>query len=84
MKTIITIGRQFGSGGKEIGIRVAKALGIPPFALTRLSRQVGRRSYEALKASVSLCVETDYDIKRGALREDAALDRLMLLLAGEK
>ena len=23
MKTIITIGRQFGSGGKEVGIRVA-------------------------------------------------------------
>ena len=29
MKTIITIGRQFGSGGKEIGIRVSKELGIP-------------------------------------------------------
>ena len=29
MKTIITIGRQFGSGGKEVGIRVAKGLGIP-------------------------------------------------------
>ena len=28
MKTIITIGRQFGSGGKEIGIRVSKELGI--------------------------------------------------------
>ena len=28
-ETIITIGRQFGSGGKEIGIRVAKELGIP-------------------------------------------------------
>ena len=27
MKTIITIGRQFGSGGKEIGIRVAKEIG---------------------------------------------------------
>ena len=27
MKTIITIGRQFGSGGKEVGIRVAKELG---------------------------------------------------------
>ena len=26
MKTIITIGRQFGSGGKEVGIRVAKEL----------------------------------------------------------
>ena len=24
MNTVITIGRQFGSGGKEIGIRVAK------------------------------------------------------------
>ena len=29
MKTVITIGRQFGSGGKEIGIRVAKEQGIP-------------------------------------------------------
>ena len=29
MKTIITIGRQFGSGGKEVGIRVAKELNIP-------------------------------------------------------
>ena len=29
MKTIITIGRQFGSGGKEVGIRVSKELGIP-------------------------------------------------------
>ena len=27
--TVITIGRQYGSGGKEIGIRVAKELGIP-------------------------------------------------------
>ncbi len=25
----ITIGRQYGSGGKEVGIRVAKELGIP-------------------------------------------------------
>ena len=29
MKTIITIGRQYGSGGKEIGRRVAEALGVP-------------------------------------------------------
>ncbi|MBR5302096.1 MAG: DNA polymerase III subunit delta [Clostridia bacterium] len=61
--------------------QMAKALGVPPFALTRLSRQVGKRSYESLKASVALCVQADYDIKRGALREDAALDRLMLTLA---
>ena len=29
MNTIITIGRQFGSGGREIGERLAKELGIP-------------------------------------------------------
>ena len=61
--------------------QMAKALGIPPFALTRLSRQIGRRSYAALREAVALCVQADYDIKRGALREDAALDSLMLALA---
>lgn len=61
--------------------QMAKTLGIPPFALTRLSRQIGRRPYAALRAAVDACVQADYDIKRGALREDAALDRLMLTLA---
>ena len=61
--------------------QMAKTLGVPPFALTRLSRQVGKRSYETLRRSVELCVQVDYDIKRGAMREDAALDRLMLTLA---
>ena len=58
----------------------AKLLGVPPFALTRLSRQVGKRSYEALRGCVEACVQADYDIKRGALREEAALERLMLYL----
>ena len=61
----------------------AKTLGVPPFVLTKLMRQIAARSYEALKRDVEMCVETDYDIKRGAVREDAALDRLMMrLLAG--
>ena len=29
MKTVITIGRQFGSGGREIGEKLAKAYDIP-------------------------------------------------------
>ena len=58
----------------------AKLLGVPPFALGRLSRQVGRRSYESLQAQLEACVQADYDIKRGAMREEMALDRLMLLL----
>lgn len=69
--------------GQQQG-QMAKALGVPPFALTRLSRQVGKRRYDLLKQSVELCVQADYDIKRGALREDAALDRLMLTLAAQR
>ena len=60
--------------------QMARLLAVPPFALTRLGRQVGRRTYAELRALLALCVETDYDVKRGALREDAALERLMLRL----
>ena len=33
MKTIITIGRQYGSGGREIGKKVAEKLGVPTAAI---------------------------------------------------
>ena len=59
---------------------MAKQLGVPPFALTRLGRQVGKRGFDQLRECLALCVQADYDIKRGALREDAALERLMLAL----
>lgn len=61
--------------------QMAKALGVPPFALSRLQKQIGRRSHAQLRRCVESCVQADYDIKRGAIREDAALDRLMLLLS---
>lgn len=38
MNTIITIGRQFGSGGKEIGEKLAKEFGIPCYDKELLSR----------------------------------------------
>lgn len=60
----------------------AKTLGVPPFVMNKLARQVAGRTLESLKRDVEQCVQTDYDIKRGALREDAALDRLMLYLLG--
>lgn len=44
MNTIITIGRQFGSGGKEIGARLAEELGIPFYdreLLTRAAKESG-------------------------------------------
>ncbi len=44
MKTVITIGRQFGSAGREIGEKLAKELGIPCYdkeLLTRASQESG-------------------------------------------
>lgn len=44
MNTIITIGRQFGSGGKEIGELIGKELGIPVYdkeLLTRAAKESG-------------------------------------------
>ena len=38
MKTIITIGRQFGSGGREIGEKLAKEFGVPCYDKELLSR----------------------------------------------
>ncbi len=69
--------------GQQQG-QMARVLGVPPFAITRLARQVGKRPYDLLKKNVELCVQADYDIKRGAMREDAALDRLMLTLASQR
>ena len=60
--------------------QMSRLLGVPEFALGRLARQVGRRSFEQLRDCLSLCVQADYDIKRGALRDEAAVKRLMLVL----
>ena len=60
--------------------QMAKALGVPPFALIQLIRRAGRRTMAQLKRQLALCVDADFDIKRGAVREEAALDRLMLAL----
>ena len=38
MNTIITIGRQYGSGGKEIGLRLAEELGIKCYDKELLDR----------------------------------------------
>ncbi|MBP3656377.1 MAG: DNA polymerase III subunit delta [Clostridia bacterium] len=62
------------------GGQIAKALGVAPFVVNRLQQQARGRTFAQMERSLALCVQTDYDIKRGAVREDAALERLMLLL----
>lgn len=75
MKTIITIGRQFGSGGKEVGIRVAKELGIPFYDKELLQ--------EAAKKS-GLCekIIENFDERPKSLLYSIAMDSYMFALPG--
>ena len=75
MKTIITIGRQFGSGGKEIGIRVAKELGIPFYDKELLS--------EAARTS-GLCekIVENFDERPKSMLYSIAMDSYSLALPG--
>ena len=75
MKTIITIGRQFGSGGKEVGIRVAKELGIPFYDKELLQ--------EAAKKS-GLCekIFEHFDERPKSLLYSIAMDSYMFALPG--
>ena len=62
--------------------QVQKALGVPAFAYRRLLQQMRGMDDDALRARLNLCVETDFAIKSGRMREDAALERVMLRLGG--
>ena len=75
MTTIITIGRQFGSGGKEVGIRVAKELGIPFYDKEVLQ--------EAAKKS-GLCekIFENFDERPKSLLYSIAMDSYMFALPG--
>lgn len=75
MKTIITIGRQFGSGGKEVGIRVAKELDIPFYDKEILQ--------EAAKKS-GLCekILENFDERPKSLLYSIAMDSYMFSLPG--
>ena len=75
MNTVITIGRQFGSGGKEVGIRVAKELGIP-FYDKELLREAARKS--------GLCekIVENFDERPKSLLYSIAMDSYMFALPG--
>lgn len=75
MKTIITIGRQFGSGGKEVGIRVAKELGIPCYD-KELLRAAAKKS--------GLCekIFENFDERPKSLLYSIAMDSYMFSLPG--
>lgn len=59
---------------------IARQIGVPPFAVRRLADQVRRETAQSLKEKLDLCVDTDYAIKSGRMRDDAALERAMMRL----
>lgn len=63
---------------------ILSRLSVPPFALRRLISQAKGAAPEALRARLDLCVDTDFAIKSGKMREDAALERAMLRLCAER
>jgi len=75
MKTVITIGRQFGSGGKEIGIRVAKELGI-----TFYDREILQTA--AKKSGLCEKIMESFDERPKSLLYSIAMDSYMFGLPG--
>ena len=75
MNSIITIGRQFGSGGKEVGIRVAKELGIP-FYDKEILKTAAKKS--------GLCekIFENFDEQPKSLLYSIAMDSYMFALPG--
>lgn len=75
MRTIITIGRQFGSGGREIGVRLAKKLEIP-FYDKELLRTAAEKS--------GLCEKLfdNFDERPKSLLYSIAMDSYMFTLPG--
>ena len=75
MNTIITIGRQFGSGGKEVGIRVAKELGIPCYD-KELLRAAAKQS------GLSEKIFENFDERPKSLLYSIAMDSYMFSIPG--
>lgn len=60
--------------------KAVHALGLPPFAATRVSEEARRRTLPELLGGLTWCMETDAAIKGGALSPSLAIERLVLAL----
>lgn len=60
---------------------IAKTVGINSYFLGKTVKKAKTIGTGTLKACLERCISTDYDIKRGVLREETGFDRLMLEMA---
>ncbi|MCI2056112.1 MAG: cytidylate kinase-like family protein [Oscillibacter sp.] len=75
MKTVITIGRQFGSGGREIGVKLAKKLNIPFYDKELLQKA-------AEKSGLCEKIFENFDERPKSLLYSIAMDSYMFSLPG--
>lgn len=75
MNTIITIGRQFGSGGRNIGIRLAEKLGVPFYDKELLKKA-------AEKSGLCEHLFENFDERPKSLLYSIAMDSYMFALPG--
>ena len=69
--------------GMALG-EIERKLSLNHYAAGRAAQQAGRFSPEALERGYRACVETDYAVKSGRVRDSAGLDALMLRLGEMK
>ncbi|MDO4740362.1 MAG: DNA polymerase III subunit delta [Eubacteriales bacterium] len=65
---------------KKTQAEVQSALGTTGYGAKRLMEQARRMRIEPLEQAYAQCVEAEYGVKSGRWRDEAALDRIMLLL----
>ena len=63
---------------------IEKKLSLNHYAAARAAEQAGKFTPDSLQEGYRACVETDYAIKSGRMRDSAALDFLMLRLSSMK
>lgn len=59
---------------------IAQKIGAPPFAVRQLINQVGRYTEGQLLSMCDICMDTEYQVKSGALPAEGALEKAMLQL----
>jgi len=65
---------------KKTPRQIGELLGLGSYTLQQYLRQSAAYSGSQVKKAVALCLETDFGIKSGALREEGALETLLLKL----
>lgn len=90
MRILVLISKQFNQllqlkellGKGKDNATMAKAIGVPPFALGKLKNQVSAFSMEELRYCVERCVQSEEDVKTGRLADVLAAEMLIVEFSG--